>query len=212
VIAQFLGGVWALTTVSLADGFDLERGIRIITIGNLGLSLGYFFGPGRVSSALGRGPGVDFDIAVGLREAWVAIGLGVILQLAVLPVLYWPIGWFTDTDPGESARELIDLVNGPLDVVFLALAVVLIAPVVEERYFRGLLLPAMAKSTGLFVGILGSSFIFALVHQQLILIPGLMLLAVVLSWMTASTGRIGPAVVTHMAFNATTVVKLLLDG
>ncbi|MDH3295571.1 MAG: CPBP family intramembrane metalloprotease [Acidimicrobiia bacterium] len=194
-----------------ALGADSE-GIDVLLLGTVGLWMGYFLGPALISRFLGRGPGVDFDIGVRLPEAAVAVAVGLGLQLVALPLLYWPISRLVDGDPGARARELVDMIEGPMDVVLLALAVVLIAPVVEERFYRGLLLPSSVAAVGPVAGTAGTSLIFALVHQDLILVPGLMLLAVILSVMTASTGRIGPAVVAHMSFNATTVVRLLLLG
>ncbi len=209
--AQFGGLISAMIVLGAASslGFDVES-LEVLLASTIGLWIGYFFGPAAFSKSLGQGPRVDFDIGIDLREAAAAVFAGVALQLALLPVLYWPITKVVDADPGDQAREILDKVDGPFDVAILALAVVLIAPVVEERYYRGMLLPALTRSSGMVVGILGSSMIFALVHQAWILIPGLALLAAVLSWMTITTGRIGPAIVTHMAFNASSVIGSFL--
>jgi len=213
VVAQVAAVLWfvAASTVFGELGFS-DDGIAFLLVGTFGLWLAYFFGPGYFSRSLGQGPLVDFDIGTKSTEAIVAVAVGVGLQLVVLPLLYWPISQLVDRDPGESAKELIEKVGGPGDVVLFAVAVVLIAPVVEERFYRGMLLPALSSTIGPVLGILGSSLVFALVHQELILIPGLMVLAAVLGWMTATTARIGPATVAHMAFNATTVVQLLVIG
>jgi membrane protease YdiL (CAAX protease family) len=73
-----------------------------------------------------------------------------------------------------------------------------------------MLLSTLARGFGVVGGAVGSSAVFALVHQELILMPGLFVLSLLLSWLTVRTARIGPAILAHMAFNATTVVELLV--
>ena len=212
VAAQLLAPFWAAAVLGLG-GVDLgeDPTSLILFVGaNVGLWLVYLVGSIVVSRRLGRGPRIDFNLGISAWEAAEAVMIGIGLQLVVLPILYWPIGRFVDADPGESARLIVELVDGPLDVVLLTLAVVLVAPVVEELFYRGLFLPSLTAATGPLIGVVGSAVVFALVHQQLIVIPGLTVFGLVVAWQTATSGRVGPAIVTHMAFNATTVVQLLL--
>ena len=44
---------------------------------------------------------------------------------------------------------------------------------------------------------------FAAVHLQLLQFPALVLIGLVLGWLTLRTGRLGPAIWAHVAFNAT---------
>lgn len=215
VIAQLFAPFWAAGVFDLG-GLSLgdDPTSLLLFIGaNVGLWLAYLVGSLTVSRRLGRGPRADFEMRiVDGWEAAEAVMIGIGLQLIVLPLLYWPIGRFVDIDPGESARTIVELVDGPFDVVLLGLAVVLVAPVVEEIFYRGLLLPALTAATGPVIGVVGSALIFALVHQQLVVIPGLTVFGLVVAWQTATSGRVGPAILTHMAFNATTVVQLLLEA
>ena len=208
VLAFWASGVFGLAGMDLGD----DPTSLVVFIGaNVGLWLAYLAGSILISRRLGRGPRTDFDVRI--IDGWEAaesVMIGIGLQLIALPLLYGLMGRFIDVDPGESARMIVDLVDGPLDVVLLTFAVVLVAPVVEEIFYRGVFLPALANAAGPIVGVTGSALIFALVHQQLVVIPGLTLFGLVVAWQTATTGRIGPAIVTHMAFNATTVVQLLL--
>ncbi len=212
VVAQLLAPFWAAGIFEAAgqELTDSPRNLTIFVSANLGLWVAYLAGSVLISRRLGRGPRIDFDIGISAGESVRAVAIGIALQLVVLPVLYWPITRFFDADPGESARLIVDLVDGPVDLVILTAAVVVVAPIVEEIFYRGLLLPALTRAGGPLVGLLGSAFIFALVHQQLIVIPGLTVFGLVVAWLTATSGRIGPAIVTHMAFNATTVFQLLV--
>ncbi len=212
VAAQLLAPFWAAGVFAIAgqDPTDDPSSMALFIGANIGLWLAYLLAAIIISRRLGRGPRLDFDVGIGGWEAAESVAIGIGLQLIALPLLYWPIGRLFDVDPGESARMIVDLVDGPVDVVLLTLAVVFIAPVVEEVFYRGLFLQALAGAAGPVVGVIGSALVFALVHQQLVVIPGLTLFGLVVAWQTATTGRIGPAVVTHMAFNATTVVQLLV--
>jgi membrane protease YdiL (CAAX protease family) len=213
--AQVFAILWAGAALSLIYDIDdlpsaAERPIWSILVLNLGLWIGYVAAPFVVRSVTGSGRLVDFDLRVGAAQAGFAALLGVVAQLALLPALYWVVLKFVSGDPGRSAEDLLDRVDGPIDVVLLVLAVVVIAPVVEEWFYRGMLLPALARRFGPLAGAIGSSAVFALVHQEPILLPGLFGLALLLAWLTMRTARIGPAIVAHMAFNATTVVQLLV--
>ncbi len=217
VLAQLVAPFWAAGVLGLG-GQDLGEdpsNLFLFVAANVGLWLAYLGGSVIISRRLGRGPRIDYDPAIkrgvdGLWEAAESVMIGIGLQLIALPLLYWPIGQFVDADPGESARLIVDLADSPAKIVVLAVAVVLIAPIVEELVYRGLFLQALTRVTGPLLGIVGSALLFALVHQQLIAIPGLTLFGLVVAWQTAKSGRIGPAIVTHMAFNATTVVQLLV--
>lgn len=212
VAAQLIAPFWAVGVFGLGgQSLDEDPSSLVLFVGaNVGLWLAYLVGSFVISRRLGRGPRTDFDVGTTAWEAAEAVMIGIGLQLIVLPLLYWPISRFFDIDPGESAKLIVDLVDNPLDVVLLTLAVVFVAPIVEEIFYRGLLLPALTAAAGPLVGVIGSALIFALVHQQLVVIPGLTVFGLVVAWLTATSGRIGPAIVTHMAFNATTVVQLLL--
>lgn len=214
VVAQLFAPFWAAGVLGLGGlsvGED-PTSLVLFVAANVGLWLAYLVGSLVISGRLGRGPRIDFDARIiSGWEAAEAVVLGIGLQLIVLPLLYGLIGQIVNIDPGESARMVVDLVDGPVDVVLLTLAVVLVAPVVEEIFYRGVFLPALTATAGPLLGVVGSALIFALVHGQLAVIPGLTVFGLVVAWQTATSGRVGPAIVTHMAFNATTVVQLLID-
>ena len=201
------GAVFAAAGVATTSTDDLS--LLLAVAASLGLWLCYLLIPDFVSRRLGQGPRQDFALGNDLRELAAAAVIGVGAQLALIPALYWIIGDWFDDDPGQAARDLVDRVDGRSDVAFLVLAVVVLAPLAEERMYRGMFLPVVTRRFGLGAGVVLSSLIFAIAHRQLVLMPGLFLFACVLAWLTASTGRLGSAVVAHMAFNATTVVQLV---
>ncbi len=96
--------------------------------------------------------------------------------------------------------------------MLLVLIVAIAAPIIEELFFRGLLLRAIEKRCGPRWALWVSSLVFAAVHLQLLQFPALTLIGLVLGWLTLRTGRLGPAIWAHIAFNSVAVVLLLADA
>lgn len=212
--AQLLAGLWASLVIASrygAEGLPAveARPLWLLPVLAVGLWIGYLGGPVLINRLTASGPLVDFDLRVSPRQAVGAVLAGVGAQLVALPALYWVILRVVDGDPGASAEALVDRVDGGLDVVLLVVAVVVMAPLAEEWFYRGMLFAALSRRFGVVSGAVASSAVFAVVHQEPILLPGLFLFALLLAAVTASTGRIGVSIVAHMAFNATTVVQLL---
>lgn len=80
--------------------------------------------------------------------------------------------------------------------------IVVVAPVAEEAFFRGFLLPAFAQRWGFWVGASFVSLLFGTAH----LAPGLMIPAFVsgmlLAWLYRRTGSLWSCVLAHSAQNA----------
>ena len=212
--AQILAGLWAGALAGSLYGTDglpdlADRPLWTLPALSAGLWAGYLFGPGLVNRLTRSGPMVDFDLRVSPGQAVGAALLGVGTQLLVLPIVYWFVGFFVSDDPGDTARTLVDRADSPIGVGLLVLSVVVMAPLAEEWFYRGMLLSSLVRRIGPVGGAVASSAVFALIHLEPILFPGLFVFALFLAWLTVRTGRVGVAVVAHLAFNATTVVQLL---
>lgn len=145
-----------------------------------------------------------------LRDVPIGVFIGLVTQFVAVPLLYWPIfRIFGDLDVGAPARELIDLAVSPADVVLLVVMTVVMAPVTEEVFYRGLLQGALRDRIGPVWAVAIASVAFGLAHFQLVQFPALVLTAVVDGLLVLRTGRLGPALWSHAAFNAVTVVVLL---
>jgi hypothetical protein len=91
------------------------------------------------------------------------------------------------------------------------------APIVEELFFRGALQRALIRRLGPIAGIALTSIVFALLHLSgnvsvgaaLTLVGELAAFGVVLSVLAYRTGRLGPGMVAHAAFNAVATYSLL---
>ena len=85
---------------------------------------------------------------------------------------------------------------------------VVVAPVVEELFFRGFLYPVLARATGVVAGVLLTSAAFAVIHAGQLAqawIPLLVIfgVGVALTTVRARTKSVATTVLMHMAYNAT---------
>lgn len=78
---------------------------------------------------------------------------------------------------------------------------VLIAPVIEEIYYRGFIFPAISKKTGYLLGAIISSSIFGLLHFQLNIIIYTFILGLFLSFMYYKLRSIFPGIILHFLNN-----------
>jgi membrane protease YdiL (CAAX protease family) len=90
------------------------------------------------------------------------------------------------------------------------------APIVEELFFRGLALRAIAKRFGTTVGIIGSSLVFAVLHWQpgsfgstVSLVSGILIYGLVFGGAARFFRRLGPSTFAHMTINTLASAFLL---
>ena len=90
------------------------------------------------------------------------------------------------------------------------LMAVIVAPVAEEVIFRGYFYGVIRRYGGRIPAILTSSLLFAAIHVHLPSVPGLILLATILCLLYERTGSLWGPITMHAAFNASTIVSLML--
>lgn len=162
-----------------------------------------------------RRASVRVDLGLRVRPLDIALGavLGVACQLVLVPVVSWPWTALLGRDASEleePACRLADKADDPVGIALLFAITVIGAPVVEELFFRAFAQrPAVAR-LGRPVGLVLVAVVFGLTHFQLLALPALVAFGLVLGLLADRTGRLGPGMVTHMAFNATTVVSLVV--
>lgn len=158
-----------------------------------------------------RSPRRDYGVSFAPIDL-VGIPIGILSQLALLHVLYWPLGrWFPGTfsrdEIEEPALRLTERAVGGWAVV-LVIAVVVGAPVVEELLYRGLALRALRGRLGMWPAVVLGAVWFAASHLQAVQLIGLLAFGVVLGLCAERTGRLGMGMFAHAAFNATSLVIL----
>jgi membrane protease YdiL (CAAX protease family) len=150
----------------------------------------------------------DFGFDIRWRDAWLGVPIGLLSQFILVPLVYLPAYWLVDTDDlDRPAREVADTAQG-WEYLLLALVLVVGAPIIEELFFRGLVLRALLRRMGRYWALGGSALVFGLSHFQALQLPALLVVGVVFGVLALRTGRLGPSIWAHGAFNAVLVAIL----
>lgn len=142
----------------------------------------------------------------GLLIGWVLIPVRLALIL-VLMVIFDPDGLLAQ----EESEQWGDQITGWLMVAFLQSFVMLVvlAPLVEEFVFRGLLQPWLRRRFGIVLSILGSGILFGLAHQELWLTISNIVMGIVLASIYEYTGSLWVTIWIHFVNNATVVAIIV---
>jgi membrane protease YdiL (CAAX protease family) len=155
------------------------------------------------------------DYGWGLGRWWdlpagAALGLG--CQYLLIPLLYLPFEQFDrhlSHQLSQPARHDTGAAHTVGSVAVLLLLLAVGAPIVEELFFRGLVLRALLGRTPVPVAVVGSALLFALAHFEAIQFAGLAAFGVVLAVLAWRTGRLTPGIGAHAAFNAVAVLSVV---
>ncbi len=156
--------------------------------------------------ALRPWPDVPLGIVVGVASQYLLVPLLELPLLPFVPHLY--------TRLGGPANRLEAGATGA-SLALLGLLVCVGSPLVEELFFRGLVLRGVAGKLA-FLGrpaqavlsVLSVSVLFGLAHFEALQLIGLIGFGAVLGTLAWRTGRLGPGIVAHAAFNTVTIVSL----
>ncbi len=162
---------------------------------------------------LNRRRGVTWSADLGLSfrrsDAWSGLAIGVAAQAVLVPMLYLPLFVLTDQlDVSEPARRLVEKADGA-GVALLFVVVAVGAPLVEEVFFRGLVLRAFTDRWRRGVALVASAVVFGAIHFQPLQFPALFMFGLIAGGIAMRDGRLGRAVWAHVGFNAWTVGVLL---
>jgi membrane protease YdiL (CAAX protease family) len=150
----------------------------------------------------------SFDVGLVLRgKDWWAVLAGMGLQIAaVLVSLPFVQLMFPDGAPSQGIADIADSSETTLEVLGIFLAVAVLAPVIEEIIYRGMLLPWLGRFMGKWPSILLSAAMFALIHPLLdwdarAAVPGLFFIGVVLAWAALHRGDLSLSIALHSGVN-----------
>lgn len=101
----------------------------------------------------------------------------------------------------EMAKLLASIPRTPLNIGLGVLAIAVIAPLIEELLFRGLLQRSMMHYVPAWAAIILSAFTFAVVHMQLLAMPALMALGAAFGYIYYKTGSLRLTIILHMVNN-----------
>lgn len=140
--------------------------------------------------------------------------MGVAAGIAGLIVIGAIGGVLSQFGLGSNQLEQFQFIlqQGPLALVVFLIAAAVVAPFVEELFFRGFLFGVYARRQPVWLAYVVSSLLFTILHlepnrmnvQQMIgLSVGIFVLALLLAWLYHHTGSLYPGMVAHALNNAT---------
>ncbi len=190
-------GVDALLGGSAAPGVTLVA-LTSFQIGLL-IVIGIFVvGPRALAGVrLLAGGGLGRSILLGL-----GLGIPVWLATTLLLVLVSSALELVGISPDAGLAEEV---AASLDPTVVLLAFVVIAPVAEELFFRGVVLTAWEREYGPRVALIGSAALFALAHISVVQALPIFALGLLLGVVYRRTGSLPASIALHAAFNGISV-------
>lgn len=221
IVGAILGGI--VSSLSGDGGIDLEdageTSLAFLALAGLGQQAGQTVWPWVVSKWKGRGMALDWrwtfkpiDIAIGLGVAVAAqiaaglVGVGVSILVGL-----------EDNSTAENTQFLTDS-KGSLWIIAIIFMVCVGAPISEELLFRGLIHRAFEKRGGPILAIIGSTFLFGIIHLngepitsdgQIVLWASIGTVGLILGITAQYVGRLGPCVIAHVIFNTFSTMVVL---
>jgi len=157
--------------------------------------------------------GADWK-ALGFRsfEFWRGLGLAaaIFVIVRIITAIYAVIAQQLGLEPAQDlVRELPRAFGRGTEGFILAVIVVaIIAPVVEELFFRGFLYTAFRKRWGIVAAAILSSVIFAFFHFNLFNFIPIVIIGIALVYLYEVTGSLGPPIMLHALNNLLSVIVI----
>jgi len=186
-----------------------QTSLGALAAGEAALWLGLLGAPIVASRRKGSGSlATDFGFSFRWTDPLGGLPIGVVCQLVLVPLIYLPLQQFVSKhDLEEPVRRVTDSAHGG-GYVALTIVVVVGAPIVEELFFRGLVLRSLQRRFGDVWAVIGSALIFGLAHFEWLQLPALVALGLILGVMAVKTKRLGLGIFTHAGFNLVTMIAL----
>lgn len=110
-------------------------------------------------------------------------------------LLLWPMN-------GDSAKSYEKLFGGEISLVGSIIFTALIAPIVEEIIFRGIILQGYLECYSAKKSIIISALLFSLVHYNIYQIPGALAYGIISGWLYVKTHSLVVCILGHAFYNS----------
>ena len=209
LVAGVLNVPFTDDAIALIDGvgeLTFLGGIVILTSTQVGLLLVSWllvYRP-RALSALPSFPGRDPGSALLAGFGWgVLAWIGSTIAIVAVGWLLEQLGQPPQPEAAERAIAMLD----PWVVI---VAVVILAPVAEEIFFRGIVFNAWLREAGRRWAYIGSAGLFAAIHLSLLSLLPIFLLGLALAWVYERKGNLLAPIAMHATVNGISVALALL--
>ena len=149
-------------------------------------------------------PGRNASAAITSGLGWgVVAWLGATLLAGAVVFVLERLGIEPEPQAAERAIAMLD----PWLVI---LAVVILAPVAEEIFFRGVVFNALRREAGRRWAFIGSAALFAVIHISLVALLPIFVLGLALAWVYERTDNLLAPIAMHAVVNGISVALALL--
>ncbi len=202
--------VWVAVTGADAQHLTVQQDVEVSAVSSLVQFVAFGALLALVTTVKGRGPRVDLGVVADRVGPVVgAFFCGVALQIG-LGIVVMPISFLQDDRQGVV--EQLDDAHG-LALVGLVVVAAILAPMVEEVLFRGLLLRSLLRRLPAAAAVAVSAGVFATVHlldlDAAVGLPAFVVLGIVSAVLAVRSGSLARSIALHLGFNALTVVLVV---
>jgi uncharacterized protein len=146
------------------------------------------------------------DLGAGFLAAVIGLAAGAVVTQLVLTIANQ-----VRDRPVETPQQLPDIQPG-LEVFLAGLAVVIVAPIAEELFFRGFIFQAFRKWRGPTQAFFLSAIVFAIAHVSPVIMPSIFVLGVILAYLFEKRASVVATIVAHVAYNMIGFVIIVASG
>lgn len=130
-----------------------------------------------------------------------AVAIGALVLATVFNALYANYVIAGQPMQDAMAKLLASIPRTPVNIALGIVAIAVVAPLIEELLFRGLLQNALMHHVPAWAAIVLSAFAFSVVHMQLLAMPALMALGAAFGYIYYKTGSLRMTIILHMVNN-----------
>jgi membrane protease YdiL (CAAX protease family) len=129
--------------------------------------------------------------------------LGALVFLIVsITIIFTLVAWLVPSFNANQSQDVaFEYGRSGAGLWLSFVSAVVIAPIVEEIYFRGLILPVLMRRFGVVIGIFGTSLLFALLHFQPNVVLYTFVLAIILAIVRLRLKSVIPSMLLHAINN-----------
>jgi len=142
------------------------------------------------------------------KFSWSTLGIGCGMLLGGYGIILVHNMIITVLGIDTQGQAIFDIFNSLESPVWLILAAVVVAPFVEEIFFRGFLFQGFRKKYGWVSAMLLSSAIFAAAHLDLVSLIPTFVLGIVLTYVYHRSNSVWPGIILHFLINATSTCSV----
>jgi hypothetical protein len=157
--------------------------------------------------------GADTGLVLSGTDWWALVagmGLQIGVALVTVPLIE---ALFPDGAPSQGVADIAGGSETTLEIIAIFVSVAVLAPIIEEILYRGMLLSWINRFVGKWPSIILSAAVFSSIHlvdwNARAAVPGLFLVGVVLGWAAMRRGDLSLAIPLHAGVNMLAAILIV---